>query len=514
MSTLIFLRRSIVAVLLGILVSSSVTSPSYSVIAAPTNLLLSANATSSERLVLSWDEVVNADSYQAEIYLESDADAVANGETKTPVQIIPTAQTTVVFTGLVNGIRYKARVFSRVLSQDSSETTDYPSEFSQAALPYGEPSAPISVTVSQSGVNTLTVSWETPLSLNGSPLIKYIISTTCEPDCTAQPDTFTETNNKTFSSLNTAKTYKFTVKAQNARGSTPAPETAGVKPFGSIAPPTNLTVTPGDAKLTASWTEVPVINAPDVTYSVQVVRASDMSEVIPAFEVDALNATLSSGIQNGVSYVVKVSAKVGAISGTQKISSAVTPAAPVINPPAAPVINPPAVNSAPTQTTSGASSASSVSVPLAIKPKSNISASTLASNFNLAIPAKSKVTLKVSKSSSKVCKASGTKIIGSKTGTCVVTIKVQPPKPKPFTLSSTMSVQSGVISSVQIFENLGLPFNSKTKISITVQKNSKKVCSVSRSQIKVKAPGTCEYKVRIQLPQPNLSSATGTLNIN
>lgn len=65
---------------------------------------------------------------------------------------------------------------------------------------------------------------------------------------------------------------------------------------------------------------------------------------------------------------------------------------------------------------------------------------TLATQIEMSIPAKSKVTAKVAKSSKKICKVSGTSIKALKVGSCVVTVKVKPKKGSATTKATTVTV--------------------------------------------------------------------------
>ena len=69
-------------------------------------------------------------------------------------------------------------------------------------------------------------------------------------------------------------------------------------------------------------------------------------------------------------------------------------------------------------------------VQLQIAPKAKVSSGAVAASLGAVIPAKSKVTLTVSKASKKICKVSGGKLVAIKPGNCSVTVTVQPPKPK------------------------------------------------------------------------------------
>ena len=65
-----------------------------------------------------------------------------------------------------------------------------------------------------------------------------------------------------------------------------------------------------------------------------------------------------------------------------------------------------------------------------LKEKKSVTSKTLASGLAMAIPAKAKVAVKRASASKKACRVSGTKIVGIKAGSCLVTVTVQGPKPK------------------------------------------------------------------------------------
>jgi hypothetical protein len=66
---------------------------------------------------------------------------------------------------------------------------------------------------------------------------------------------------------------------------------------------------------------------------------------------------------------------------------------------------------------------------------------TLATEIEMSIPAKSKLSAKVAKSSKKFCKVSGTSIKALKTGSCVVTVKVKPKKGSATTKATTITIR-------------------------------------------------------------------------
>jgi alpha-tubulin suppressor-like RCC1 family protein len=108
------------------------------------------------------------------------------------------------------------------------------------------------------------------------------------------------------------------------------------------------------------------------------------------------------------------------------ISVPTTPTVPVQpqNPPT--VVTPP-VTQAPSVQTPAVATVPQVA-PMA--PKAKLAAASIATQLQIAIPAKSKVTITVAKSSKAFCKVSGGKLVALKPGNCAVTVTVQAPKPK------------------------------------------------------------------------------------
>jgi phage tail sheath gpL-like len=72
-------------------------------------------------------------------------------------------------------------------------------------------------------------------------------------------------------------------------------------------------------------------------------------------------------------------------------------------------------------------------VPVAkpqLKVKASVSASAVAKQLKIAVPAKAKVTLTVSGASKKICKIASGKLVTLKRGKCSVSVTVQLAKPK------------------------------------------------------------------------------------
>lgn len=163
----------------------------------------------------------------------------------------------------------------------------------------------------------------------------------------------------------------------------------------------------------------------------------------------------------------------------------------------------------------GVSAPSPTNVPSPSLARGSVaSGPNIAALAGVAAPAKSKITLKVSSSSKKICKVAGTNLKTLLAGTCSLSISVKPPKPAIVNSSGNLLVQPGVISAEQVASQLGASVPSGSKISVSVSGSSKKICSASGSKLKVKAAGNCTVKVKIQAPQPATTTKTLSITVN
>ncbi len=104
-------------------------------------------------------------------------------------------------------------------------------------------------------------------------------------------------------------------------------------------------------------------------------------------------------------------------------------------------------STSPTTTTIASNSSSATTVPAVTTTtttipsitKSSITSSSIAKIANIAVPAGAKVALKVSSSSSKICKVSGGTVKKLKPGNCVVTVTVTPKKGKSKSATAKMA---------------------------------------------------------------------------
>lgn len=154
----------------------------------------------------------------------------------------------------------------------------------------------------------------------------------------------------------------------------------------------------------------------------------------------------------------------------------------------------------------------SASLPLRAKRSS----AQVAQIFGMNPPAKSKITLSVSRASSKakICSASASRLtVLKKPGACTLTVKVHPPKPGPVTLNGTVNLAAGQkMSGAAVASAIGMSVPAKSKVTVTVNKASRKSCSVSSGGVKAKTATSCSVKVKLQAPIPPAYAQTSTIS--
>ena len=200
---------------------------------------------------------LNAHHYVIEAYRGTNPDAqfttVGNGRAQ-------------LFTGLVNGVAYKFRV-KGVSYQGGSGAF---SAFS-APLVVGTPTKPAKPTATP-GNSSVTLQWS-PSGPNGSAVTKYVV--TPKVGGVAQPARNVSGNatSVTITGLKNGKTFSFTVKAFNSRGSSPASSSSGSVVIGGPGPPTAVTAKAGSGKAVVSWKPPSANGAPITGYVITPYRA-------------------------------------------------------------------------------------------------------------------------------------------------------------------------------------------------------------------------------------------------
>lgn len=304
----------------------------------------------------------------------------------------PEATSTIV-SNLEKGSRYKATVFAKYL--DGTAASEPSSLQMVIGTPYQITAPPIATRV---GVGSVSLNWIAPGNDGGTPITGFEVY--CVPKCSNQDYEFTTDPEIVISGLVASSSYKFSVVAVNNRGSS---EVSGysnsVTPYAEADSPTLLSVAAGDKSVTARWEPLTVSGQTVTGYKVTVINASTLRAVQATKNVSSAVTSLTfKSLSNGSSYRVKIVAVTSAGDSPSTISSNVTPKAAVVT--------------------------------ISMKIKGKKTATALAKDLKVSVPKKSKLTIKVTVSSSKICKVSKGVLIAIKKGNCAVTLVVQPPKLK------------------------------------------------------------------------------------
>ena len=233
-------------------------------------------------------------------------------------------------TGLTNGTAYQVRV----AAVNSSGTGEYASASATSVAGAAVPGAPTDLAVTV-GDGQLTLSWIAPTD-SGTPamhgyLVQYRVSGPWQ--------TWTRTASgalstaETITGLENGRTYQVRVAAVNTAGASGYPTASG-RPVGQArAPdaPGNLTLTPGDGRIAASWDEPAHVGTPRLNgYSVEY-REQGAAAWTDANHRGTGRARTITGLVNGTTYDVRVAA----MNATGKSDYATASTAPA-GPPTAP----------------------------------------------------------------------------------------------------------------------------------------------------------------------------------
>lgn len=189
-----------------------------------------------------------------------------------------------------------------------------------------KPSPPTKV-VAIPGDTTATVSWDKPADNGGVKITGYRV--TSSPG--AKTCVTTGVRTCVVAGLTNGVKYRFTVTATNSRGtSTPSVASPEVTPASRPSPPRLVTVVGGNAKITASW-QAPLDNggAPIVSYVATTSPGGKQCRT-----TGARTCTIT-GLKNGTSYRVSVTAANAALRSVASDPSAPVTPATVPNPPLA-----------------------------------------------------------------------------------------------------------------------------------------------------------------------------------
>jgi predicted phage tail protein len=202
------------------------------------------------------------------------------------------------------------------------------------AVPATVPGAPAGLTATP-GDGQVTLSWTAPASDGGSPVTGYNVYKGTKSGGETGPanGTLVTATGYKVTGLVNGTTYYFRVTAVNRVGEGPASAEASAIPVTMPGAPGGLTVSPGDARVTLSWTAPASDGGSPVTgYNVYYATSADFTGAarIPRGTDTAVTLT---GLVNGTTYYFRVTAVnrvgEGPASAEAKAVPATVPGAPV-----------------------------------------------------------------------------------------------------------------------------------------------------------------------------------------
>ena len=241
------------------------------------------------------------------------------GTTWTTAADLNVPTTSVLVSGLSNGVGYVFRVQAKSPSGDSAWSAASPT-----VVPPGGPSAPTNL-VAVAGNASATLTWSASAGTAAFPILGYRVTAspgglTCVTNATAGTPAPTTCN---VTGLTNGQSYTFTVVAISNAGVSPSSTASNaVTPVGGPNPPTGVTAVAGDRSATVSWTPPASAAGGPVTGYRATSSPDGRSCTVSA---PATSCTVT-GLTNGQAYtftVVAISA-----TGTSASSAASAPVTP------------------------------------------------------------------------------------------------------------------------------------------------------------------------------------------
>ena len=240
---------------------------------------------------------------------ESSASGWDSPDEKTVTAVSGQKDYETIISSLANGTRYTVRV----LAVNGNRAIDNTSDTSNTAsgTPSTMPRAPKSVTITNKGDRTLTVTWEPPDNDGGSAITKYKVQWKGDGETqwtTPANEKLASDRSHEITGLTNGVQYTVQVFARNEHGlSTEYGQVTG-RPSKKPDAPTAVKVTAhGDGWLEVTWTEPEDKGGLDTTYIVQWKSGSNYSETNKADP--ATSPQEITNLKNGTQYTVRVLSK-------------------------------------------------------------------------------------------------------------------------------------------------------------------------------------------------------------
>ena len=237
---------------------------------------------------------------------------------------VSSPSTSHIVTGLTNGVEYRFRVRAR----NAADLDSAQSIISEPYKPRTTPSQPGVVTGTASNTK-VTLSWAAPSNNGGAEITDYIVEYTSDNGVTKPvfADGTRATTGAEVTGLTNGTAYKFRVKAVNEAsisGGTATNWSVAMTPFTSPGKPSAPSGTAGNEQVLLTWT-APENGGSAITSYVVDYSANDGATWASVTTSSSPSHTVT-GLQNGYSYIFRVTAQNAAGAGSvSDDSQAVTP---------------------------------------------------------------------------------------------------------------------------------------------------------------------------------------------
>jgi fibronectin type 3 domain-containing protein len=284
---------------------------------APTNVKVTPGNTTA---IVSWDPVSGAKSYN--IYY-STTKGVTDG-VKASSGKIENATSPYTVTGLTNGTVY----YFEVTAENSSGESGLSAEVSTTPVPI--PSPPTGITAT-GGDSQITVGWD---AASGATSYNVYYGTSPGVTKTTGIKVSSTASPKVITGLLNGTTYYAVVTAVNSAGESAESAERTATPSAAPQPParpTGASATPGDAKVTVTWTAVSGATSYNVYYS----TTTGVTKTTGTKVAGVTSPCVVSPLTNGTKYYFIVTAVGPGGESAESSENSATPS-PTLQPPASP----------------------------------------------------------------------------------------------------------------------------------------------------------------------------------
>ena len=203
--------------------------------------------------------------------------------------------------GLMNGQRYFYRISAVNLEGEGAQSNE------MSATPSTIPTAP-TLNSAAAGSATATLSWSSPSSNGGLPILNYTVYRGTASGSEAVLTTLGNVLSFTDAGLSNGQTYYYCISASNANGEGPRSSELSTTPMVALpTAPSLVSATPGDGQVVLVWNAPSATDGGDVTAYLLYRGGSSGGETLLATLGNVLTYS-DSGLANGQAYYYQVSA--------------------------------------------------------------------------------------------------------------------------------------------------------------------------------------------------------------